>query len=61
MTIGTEHRYIVRDDDILGGEPIVVGTRVPVRAVVELWRLGAALRRFPPTSRISLLPRCLTP
>ena len=34
MTIGTEHRYIVRDDDILSGEPIVVGTRVPVRAVV---------------------------
>jgi len=42
MTIGTEHRYVVRDDDILGGEPIIVGTRVPVRAVVELWRLGVA-------------------
>jgi uncharacterized protein (DUF433 family) len=40
MTLGTEHRYIVRDDTILGGEPIVVGTRTPVRAVVELWRLG---------------------
>ena len=42
MTLGTEHRYIVRDDAILGGEPIVVGTRTPVRAVVELWRLGVA-------------------
>ena len=42
MTVGTEHRYIVRDDDILGGEPIIVGTRVPVRAVVELWCLGIA-------------------
>jgi len=42
MTVGTDHRYIVRDDDILGGEPIIVGTRVPVRAVVELWRLGIA-------------------
>jgi len=42
MTVGTEYRYIVRDDDILGGEPIIVGTRVPVRAVVELWRLGVA-------------------
>lgn len=40
MTTGTEHRYIVRDDGILGGEPIVRGTRTPVRAVVELWRLG---------------------
>src|SRR6266542_6281789 len=42
MTVGTEHRYIVRDDDILSGEPIIVGTRVAVRAVVELWRLGVA-------------------
>jgi uncharacterized protein (DUF433 family) len=42
MTLGTEHRYIVRDDVILGGEPIVVRTRTPVRAVVELWRLGVA-------------------
>lgn len=23
MTIKTEHRYITRDDDILGGEPII--------------------------------------
>jgi uncharacterized protein (DUF433 family) len=42
MTLGTQHRYIVRDDGILGGEPIVVATRTPVRAVVELWRLGLA-------------------
>ena len=42
MTLGTEHRYVVRDDTILGGEPIVVGTRTTVRAVVELWRLGVA-------------------
>ena len=42
MTTSTEHHYIVRNDDILGGEPIIVGTRVPVRAIVELWRLGIA-------------------
>ena len=47
MTAGTEHRYIVRDDTILGGEPIVAGTRVPVRAVVELWRLGVAPEEVP--------------
>jgi uncharacterized protein (DUF433 family) len=40
MTTATEHHYIVRDDDILQGEPIVAGTRTPVRAIVELWRLG---------------------
>ena len=38
----TEHYYIVKDELILGGEPIINGTRTPVRAVVELWRLGYA-------------------
>lgn len=47
MTTSTEHLYIVRDDDILGGEPTIVGTRVPVRAVVELWRLGIAPEEIP--------------
>ena len=47
MMVGTEHRYIVRDDEILGGEPIMVGTRVPVRAVVKLWRLGVAPEEIP--------------
>jgi len=42
MTTATEHLYVVRDDGILGGEPIVKGTRTPVRAVVENWRLGTA-------------------
>ena len=40
MTTATENRYIVRDTAILGGEPIVRGTRTPVRAIVELWQLG---------------------
>lgn len=40
MLNATRHRYIVTDDEILGGEPIVVGTRTPVRAIVELWRMG---------------------
>jgi uncharacterized protein (DUF433 family) len=40
MTAATEHLYIVHDDRILGGEPIIQGTRTPVRAIVELWRMG---------------------
>lgn len=40
MPVATEHLYIVTDDKILGAEPIVKGTRTPVRAVVETWRLG---------------------
>ena len=42
MVTKTAHVYVVKDDRILGGEPIIVGTRTPVRAVIELWRLGYA-------------------
>jgi uncharacterized protein (DUF433 family) len=42
MSTATEHAYIVRDPAILYGEPVVNGTRTPVRAVVENWRLGLA-------------------
>ncbi len=45
--IATEHHYIVRDEAILGGEPIVRGTRTSVRALVELWRLGIAPEEIP--------------
>ncbi len=36
----TEHCYIIRKKGILSEEPIVKGTRTPVRAIVELWRIG---------------------
>jgi uncharacterized protein (DUF433 family) len=42
MSIETGYRHVVRDPAILGGEPIVRGTRVPVRAIVETWRMGVA-------------------
>jgi uncharacterized protein (DUF433 family) len=42
MTTATEHVYVVTDSRIPGGEPVVKGTRTPVRAVVELWRQGSA-------------------
>jgi len=47
MTTATRHRYIVSDDKILGGEPIIRGTRTPVRAIVETWRLGVAAEAIP--------------
>jgi|GEM_PF-6953268 uncharacterized protein (DUF433 family) len=34
MVQATEYLYVVRDDEILHGEPIVRGTRTPVRAIV---------------------------
>jgi uncharacterized protein (DUF433 family) len=47
MTEATQNRYIVTDLHILGGEPIVDGTRTPVRAIVELWRQGIAPETIP--------------
>ena len=47
MTTSTQHRYIVRDPQILSGEPIISGTRTPVRAIVELWRMGVAPEEIP--------------
>ena len=52
MTTATQHLYIVSDDQILSGEPIIKGTPTPVRAIVEVWRLGMCLRKFQPTCRI---------
>ena len=43
----TEHCYIIRKRGILSEEPIVKGTRTPVRAIVELWRLGYAPEEIP--------------
>src|SRR5690348_9372060 len=43
----TGHRYIVTDDHILSGEPIILDTRTPVRAIVELWRQGIAPEAIP--------------
>ena len=38
----TEHPYIEQVPGVLGGEPIIKGTRTPVRAIVEHWRFGHA-------------------
>lgn len=47
MTTATQHRFVVRDSRILSGEPIIEGTRTPVRAIVELWRMGIAPEDIP--------------
>jgi uncharacterized protein (DUF433 family) len=47
MTRSTQHHHVVTDDDILSGEPIISGTRTPVRAIVELWRSGIAPEEIP--------------
>jgi uncharacterized protein (DUF433 family) len=47
MTVATGQAYIDRDDAILGGEPIVKRTRMPVRAIVETWRMRIAPEDIP--------------
>lgn len=47
MVTTTEHIYIVREANILSGEPIIRGTRTPVRAIVEIWRLGVTPEEIP--------------
>ncbi|HFE66098.1 MAG TPA: DUF433 domain-containing protein [Chloroflexi bacterium] len=47
MLQATKHRYIVSDSRILGGEPIIEGTRTPVRAIVEMWRQGMLPEEIP--------------
>lgn len=47
MVQATEYFYVVRDDKILRGEPIIKGSRTPVRAVVETWRMGVAPEEIP--------------
>lgn len=47
MVQATEHLYVVTEDGILSGEPIIKGTRTPVRAIVEMWRLGVAPEEIP--------------
>lgn len=43
----TEHCYVVRVEGVCGGEPVVKGTRTPVRAIVETWRMGVLAEEIP--------------
>jgi uncharacterized protein (DUF433 family) len=47
MTTATEHTYVVTNDQILGGEPVIKGTRTPVRAIVEMYQLGLSPEEIP--------------
>ncbi len=47
MTVQSVWRYVTRHPEILQGEPIIVGTRTSVRAIVELWRLGITPEEIP--------------
>jgi uncharacterized protein (DUF433 family) len=44
--IGSLQDYVVSDPDRLGGEPVFVGTRVPVRSLFVYLRKGLPLEQF---------------
>lgn len=47
MSEFTRHRYIVSVEGVLGGEPVIEGTRTPVRAIVGYWRQGMSPEEIP--------------
>ena len=47
MVVMTVHPYVTSDSALLGGEPLVRGTKTPVRAIVELWRMGIPPEEIP--------------
>ncbi|MEL6552673.1 MAG: DUF433 domain-containing protein [Cyanobacteria bacterium J06621_11] len=47
MAVTTESRYVRRHAEILSGEPVIDSTRIPVRVIVTLWRLGTPPEEIP--------------
>ncbi len=47
MAVTTVHPYVISDSALLGGEPLIRGTKTPVRAIVELWRMGIPPEEVP--------------
>ena len=51
-------KYIISDPNILGGMPVIVGTRVPIARIIYLLKEGEALtdirKHFPHVSLIKL-------
>lgn len=47
MIAVAEAHYVTAEENILGGESIIKGTRTPVRAIVEIWRLGTPVEEIP--------------
>lgn len=47
MPVESELLSIVSDKELLGGEPAIRGTKTPVRAIVELWRIGILPEEIP--------------
>ncbi len=40
MKAATDHPYVAKVKAVCGGEPVIKGTRIPVRIIAECWRGG---------------------
>jgi uncharacterized protein (DUF433 family) len=53
-----QYPHIVRDPRVHGGEPVVAGTRIPVRAVVVAWEeygdVATMLEAYPRLTEVTL-------
>ncbi|MGH7146313.1 MAG: DUF433 domain-containing protein [Nitrospiraceae bacterium] len=38
--VQTEHRYVSKDPAICGGDPVIAGTRIPVRLIYQRLQAG---------------------
>jgi uncharacterized protein (DUF433 family) len=47
MQVKAEIPHVISDRALLGGEPVIWGTKTPVRAIVELWRIGIPPEEIP--------------
>ncbi|MBX3296259.1 MAG: DUF433 domain-containing protein [Acidobacteria bacterium] len=47
MNTSVQYRYIESKPGVVGGEPVISGTRVSVRAIVQAWRRGVAPEEMP--------------
>ena len=47
ISVESEISSVVSDRALLGGEPVIRGTKTPVRAIVELWRIGMLPEEIP--------------
>jgi uncharacterized protein (DUF433 family) len=47
MSVALQYRYIVSMPEVLGGEPVIKGTRIPVRTIVLTWRRGISPEEIP--------------
>jgi len=45
--MGNKSGYVIHDPNLLSGEPVLRGTKTPVRAIVELWRVGIRPEEIP--------------